>query len=231
MKESFVFYKSFYDSIRRIKNKELKSDIFEAICELALYNNDIELTSEVGLMIMDLIKPQIEANNKRYEDGKKGGRPKKKTSGYEKEKTSGYENKKPNDNVNENDNVNVNANENVINNISATVLNKKNIEAEEIIARLNELAGTNFRAEGKATKKLIDDLLKDYTKEEVLYVVEKMCYIWGQTKQSDKDMSVYLRPSTLFRKSNFENYLGMKVPEKKITTEDLGQYYDFSEFR
>ena len=231
MKESFVFYKSFYDSIRRIKNKELKSDIFEAICELALYNNDIELTSEVGLMIMDLIKPQIEANNKRYEDGKKGGRPKKKTSGYEKEKTSGYENKKPNDNVNENDNVNVNANENVINNISATVLNKKNIEAEEIIARLNELAGTNFRAEGKATKKLIDDLLKDYTKEEVLYVVEKMCYIWGQTKQSGKDMSVYLRPSTLFRKSNFENYLGMKVPEKKITTEDLGQYYDFSEFR
>lgn len=30
-----------------------------------------------------LIKPQLSANNKRYEDGKKGGRPKKiKTSGF-----------------------------------------------------------------------------------------------------------------------------------------------------
>lgn len=108
MKDSFVFYKSFYDSIHRIKDKELKADIFEAICELALYKNNIELSSDVGLMIMDLIKPQIEANNKRYEDGKKGGRPKKLTSGYIEEKTSGYENEKPN--VNGNDNVNVNDN-------------------------------------------------------------------------------------------------------------------------
>ena len=116
MRDSFIFYKSFYDSIQRIKNKELKADIFEAICELALNNNDIELTDDIGLMIMDLIKPQILANSKRYEDGKKGGRPCKKTSGYSDEKTSGYENKKPvggknkkpNNNVNVNDNVNVN---------------------------------------------------------------------------------------------------------------------------
>lgn len=111
MRDSFIFYKSFYDSIHRIQNKELKADIFEAICELALNCKDIELTDDVGLMIMDLIKPQILANTKKYEDGKKGGRPKKKTSGYEKEKTSGYENKKPNVNVNDNVNVNVNDNE------------------------------------------------------------------------------------------------------------------------
>ena len=95
MRDNFIFYKSFYDSISRIKNKELKADIFEAICELALNNVDIELTDEVGLMIMDLIAPVIKANNKRYEDGKKGGRPPKKTSGYLKTETSGYENEKP----------------------------------------------------------------------------------------------------------------------------------------
>ena len=116
MRDSFIFYKSFYDSISRIKDKKLKADIFEAICELALNNNDIELKSDVGLMIMDLIKPQLLANNKRYEDGKKGGRPKKTiTSGFQETITSGYENKKPNENVNvnENENDNVNANANV----------------------------------------------------------------------------------------------------------------------
>lgn len=113
MRDSFIFYKSFYDSISRIKDKKLKADIFEAICELALNNNDIELKSDVGLMIMDLIKPQLLANNKRYEDGKKGGRPKKTiTSGFQEIITSGFENKKPNENVNENDNVNDNVNDN-----------------------------------------------------------------------------------------------------------------------
>jgi len=103
MKNGFIFYKSFYDAIHRLNNKELKADIFEAICELALNENNIELTDEVGQMIMDLIKPQILANNKKYEDGKKGGRPKKitsgyeniETSGYQEIETSGYENKKP----------------------------------------------------------------------------------------------------------------------------------------
>ena len=77
MKESFVFYKSFYKAIQKVKNKELKSDIYDAICELALNENDIELTDATGQIIMELIKPQINANNERYLNGKKGGRPKK----------------------------------------------------------------------------------------------------------------------------------------------------------
>ena len=55
-------------------------------------------------MVLDLVKPQIDANNKRYENGQKGGRPKK--SGTE--KTNGFKNEKPNVNENENENVNVN---------------------------------------------------------------------------------------------------------------------------
>ena len=117
MKDSFVFYKSFYDAIHKLPNKELKADIFEAICELALNENNIELDDSVGQIIMDLIRPQILANNKRYVDGKKGGRPRKnneeKTTGYLEAKTTGYENKKPNVNVNENVNVNVNRKENI----------------------------------------------------------------------------------------------------------------------
>ena len=47
------------------------------------------------------------ANNKKYEDGKKGGRPAK-TSGLQEQETAGLQTEKPNVNVNENVNVNVN---------------------------------------------------------------------------------------------------------------------------
>lgn len=79
MKESFVFYRSFYEAISKIKNKELKADIFEAICELGLNNNVIDLEDNIGQIIIDLIRPQIVANNERYEkgltNGRLGGRP------------------------------------------------------------------------------------------------------------------------------------------------------------
>lgn len=78
MKESFIFYRSFYDAMQKVKNKDLKADIFDAICELGLNENVVELTDDIGQIIMDLIKPQIDANTKRYVNGKKGGRPKKK---------------------------------------------------------------------------------------------------------------------------------------------------------
>lgn len=78
MKESFIFYRSFYEAMCKVHDKSLKADIFEAICELGLNENVIELTDEIGQIIMDLIKPQLDANAKRYVNGKKGGRPKKK---------------------------------------------------------------------------------------------------------------------------------------------------------
>lgn len=75
MKESFVFYASFYRALQKLKNKSLKADIYDAICELALNENVVELDDEVGQIILELVKPQILANQKRYEDGNKGGRP------------------------------------------------------------------------------------------------------------------------------------------------------------
>ena len=110
MRESFVFYASFYKAIEELdEKKQLK--LYKSIMKLALENEENENLSGIEKAIFELIKPQILANNKRYEDGKKGGRPNnKKTSGYENKKTTGFENEKPNENVNEN----VNENENVL---------------------------------------------------------------------------------------------------------------------
>ena len=76
MRESFIFYKSFYNAINKVKDKELKADIYDAICELGLNEHVQELDNEVGQIIMELIKPQIMANKDRYEKGHQGGRPK-----------------------------------------------------------------------------------------------------------------------------------------------------------
>ena len=107
-RDSFIFYRSYYEAMSGLKDKD-KLQIFNAISELSLNNNEIKLTG-ICKNIFTAIKPQIVANSERYENGKKGGRPKKETIGFKKIKTIGYENKKPNENVNENDNDNDNNN-------------------------------------------------------------------------------------------------------------------------
>ena len=74
MRESFVFYKSFFESIKELDPKD-QVQIYNAIFEYEFYKNEPEL-SGVCKSIFTLILPQLEANNKKYENGKKGGRPK-----------------------------------------------------------------------------------------------------------------------------------------------------------
>lgn len=118
-KESFVFYRSFFEALQDLKDKD-RLKVYDAICKLALNENDTELTG-IAKTVFTLIRPQILSNTKKYKDGQKGGRPKKETTGFEKEKTTGYFQKKPNVNVNanENENVNVNVNDNVADVIKA----------------------------------------------------------------------------------------------------------------
>ena len=116
-RESFVFYVSFLEGIEGLTDEgQLK--VYKAVTNFAL--RGIEPTNLEGIekSIFALIKPQILANNKKYKDGCKGGRPTKQEKTNKKnhrllnKKTNGYENKKPNDNENENVNENVNVNEN-----------------------------------------------------------------------------------------------------------------------
>ena len=109
MRESFVFYKSFFESIKELDPKD-QVQIYNAIFEYEFYKNEPEL-SGVCKSIFTLILPQLEANNKKYENGKKGGRPKNQNKTKTKPKQN--QNKtKPEPNVNDNDNVNDNKKEN-----------------------------------------------------------------------------------------------------------------------
>ena len=117
MRESFIFYKSFYDSMKELDPKD-QAKIYEAIFKYQFENKKIELTG-IPKVIFTLILPQLEANNKRYENGKKGGAPignknASKTTKKQPKNNQTITKKQPNDNVNVNVNDNVNDNVNVI---------------------------------------------------------------------------------------------------------------------
>lgn len=73
MRDSIVFYKSFYESICELP-PENALNIYNSVFQCSFLGVEPEL-SGVEKAIFTIIKPQIDANNKRYENGKKGGRP------------------------------------------------------------------------------------------------------------------------------------------------------------
>lgn len=74
MRDSFVFYRSFFESFSDLSKKD-KLALFDALCNYALNDVEPDLTGAPSAMFK-LLKPQVDANNRKYENGKKGGRPK-----------------------------------------------------------------------------------------------------------------------------------------------------------
>lgn len=77
------------------------------------------------------------------------------------------------------------------------------IMCSKAVDLLNALSGSSFRADTKATQRLIAAREKDgYTLEDIEAVIRHQCGLWGK----DANMSKYLRPETLFG-NKFEGYL------------------------
>jgi uncharacterized phage protein (TIGR02220 family) len=91
---------------------------------------------------------------------------------------------------------------------------KNNTEKKEIyksvLDRLNEKAGTNYRASSKATQSHINARFAEgYTLEDFFSVIDKKCAEWR-----GGEMEKYLRPETLFG-SKFENYLNAPATRRQ----------------
>ena len=104
MRDSTIVYRSFYEAISELP-KEVQADVYHALFEYALNFNEVEL-SGLAKTIFTLIKPQLDANMKRYMNGTI---PKKQTGSKVKAKdkqtaTKTDANENENENVNENDN-------------------------------------------------------------------------------------------------------------------------------
>lgn len=153
MAESMVFYKSFYDAIKELP-EDNRYEILKAIIEYGLLGVEPKLTG-IPQAVFLLIKPQIDANNKRRENGKYGvlgGRPKKKPT-ETKIKPIGLSVTKPNGLSKKNPNVNVNVNVNENNTSSSCACAREddeflgdefdeNLETyEEYLQRVNRKRG------------------------------------------------------------------------------------------
>ena len=113
-RDSFVFYRSFYEALQNVP-KKYRSEVYEAVFAYAFEAREPSL-SGVPRALWELIRPQLDASQKRYDNSKKGaeygklgGRPRKNEA--DKKPLKGYEMKTLNVNVNENVNDNVNVSE------------------------------------------------------------------------------------------------------------------------
>jgi hypothetical protein len=113
MRDGFIFYRSFYDAIKDLP-RDIQGEIYTAIMEYSLNGKETENLNPIARSLFALMKPQIDANNKRFENGRKGGRPKSDNKPninqvITKTKPSNNQNKtkvKPKDKDNDNDNDN-----------------------------------------------------------------------------------------------------------------------------
>ena len=199
---SFTFYKNYFDLLDNVK-KEDKLILLEAIVDYVFKDKEPRLEG-LNKAIWNNIKMPLDTSKSRSSNGKNKTKSKQKQN-KNKKKSKGVTN-----NIS----------------ISSFYISISNL----VINKLNELNNTKYKPTSEETLKLIKGRLDDgYTEEDLLMVVEKMSYLWNKEPTKDeKDMRPYLRPSTLFRKSNFENYLNMPVHKKKITTKEIP--IDISDF-
>ena len=105
-RDSFIFYRSFYDASKCLKTEE-KAQLFDAICSYAL-DEKVEQLDGTAYGMFQLVKPQLDANRKRFNNGCI-----KKQKGSKKEAKAKQTKSKIEANVNVNVNPNVNENLNL----------------------------------------------------------------------------------------------------------------------
>jgi uncharacterized phage protein (TIGR02220 family) len=84
--------------------------------------------------------------------------------------------------------------------------------SEQVIGELNRLTGQSIRPSAEGHRRLIQARLNaGATVEDLLRVVRVQHAEWGDSEK----MSGHLVPKTLFKASNFENYVGKRMPHER----------------
>lgn len=95
------------------------------------------------------------------------------------------------------------------------------IPYKEIIDYLNHKTGAHYKPSSKANQKLIKARIKEgYTAQDFKTVVDNKAYEWQQSPKMWK----YMRPSTLFSASKFDDYLNANNLDKTNRVPTNGGY-------
>ena len=206
MRDSFIFYRSFYECVADLPD-DTRLAVYEAVFQFALDGKEPDING-VPWALFKAFEPQIVANNRKYDNGCKGGRPNKKPNNNQ-----SITKPKPNKNQtitkaesNDNDNDNVNDNGNGNGNVSG--FDKRNSDVvPSLLSFLNSETGGSY-TETEQFDDLVSNLLEQgYTEEDIRTVIRKKSAEWS----CDGKMRSLLRPSVLLG-DKFEEYLNAPEP-------------------
>ena len=150
-RDSFIFYRSFFEATEPL-SQEQKASLYDAICKYSLEHEEIAL-DPICTAMFGLIKPQLEANYKKFLGGKKRGEQEQKSSirPASKQHKGSIEAANVNVNVNVNDNVN----------------------EKKIHTRFNHL---------RLSVEEFNKLKKDYNEKQIKEILEQIENFKGNTK-------------------------------------------------
>ena len=213
MRDSILMYKSHCDALEALPPEQFKAAV-TAIWKYGM--EDIEPEGDpVTVAMVGMVRPLIDKNNKRYENGRKGGRPE--NQAETKRNQNGESNNQNAEHENQNgesDNLKEKGERRKVKGET-----KKDILSAEpteypykaVIDYLNEKAGTGYKDKSKDTRRHIKARFDEgYKLEDFIRVIDGRTAAW----KDDPKMSEFLRPSTLFG-SKFESYLNAKPAKAK----------------
>lgn len=97
MRSGFVFYRSWLEAVKNLP-REMQGEVLTAIIEYGLDGVTTGSLKPITSAMLAMVKPQIDANNKRLENGLKGGRPRKIETESEPNNNQVITKEKPNNN-------------------------------------------------------------------------------------------------------------------------------------
>ena len=100
MRDGFVFYRSWLEAVKNLP-RDIQGEVLTAIIEYGLYGETTDNLKPIATAMLAMVKPQIDVNNRRYENGKKGGRPSKSETKAEPNKNQVITEQKPSNNQTE----------------------------------------------------------------------------------------------------------------------------------
>lgn len=186
-RDSFVFYKSFQEAIDEAQESE-QLEIYRAISCYALYHKEPELTGLAKVAWL-LIKPQLDANWKRYENGCKGGAPVGNTNNRYSKSTTKVQPKNNRSTTKVQPNVNDNVNDNVITTDvdNKEILSEDNMKKAELslfpsqseeFTRFNKWLKENCPYVLKVSTQMTEEqylkLIKEYSKKELCDALQSL---------------------------------------------------------
>jgi len=247
-RDSFVFYKSWSEAIECLPDSE-QVQAYRAIVRYACTGQEQDVSGMAKAIYM-LAKPLIDANNKRYEDGKRGGRPSIKTSGFENQKpvvsenknqwfskseTSGFENSKPyvyvydsvSDSVSENDSVSDNEKHtpDSVGDLSGKQQEKQEKQEKQKdsidYGQIIDYLNEKTGKKFRAGSEATRKLIRARINEG--YSIQDFKTVIDNKVRSwtGTEFARYLQPETLFRSSHFDSYLNEQGKQQEFVSGDL----------